>query len=87
MKSQGYGNVTYERRIIELNLYIILEVMEQQNVTRTELAEAIGISTYTLRTRFKKETSFTIDEVIAIKKKLNLSIETINDIFFKKEVA
>ena len=87
MKSQGYGNVTYERRIIKLNLYIILEVMEEQNVTRTELAEAIGISTYTLRTRFKKETSFTIDEVIAIQKKLNLSIETINDIFFKKEVA
>lgn len=70
-----------------MNLYIILEQMEQQNVTRTELAEAIGISTYTLRTRFKKETSFTIDEVIAIQKKLNLSIETINDIFFKKEVA
>jgi len=87
MKSQGCENVTLERRINKLKLYIILEEMEQQNVTRTELAEAIGISTYTLRTRFKKETSFTVDEVIAIQKKLNLSIETINDIFFKKEVA
>ena len=87
MKSQGCENATSERRINKLKLYIILEEMEQQNVTRTELAEAIGISTYTLRTRFKKETSFTVDEVIAIQKKLNLSIETINDIFFKKEVA
>ncbi len=61
--------------------------MEQQGITRTELAEAIGISTYTLRTRFKKETTFTIDEVEAIKEKLDLSIEQVIDIFFKKEVA
>ena len=70
-----------------MNLYIILEEMEQQKVTKTELAKAMGISTYTLRTRFRKETSFTVDEINVIKKKLNLSIETINDIFFKEEVA
>ena len=61
--------------------------MEQRGITRTELAEAIGISTYTLRTRFKKETAFTIYEVEAIKEKLDLSIEQVIDIFFKKEVA
>jgi len=66
-----------------LKLYIILEIMEQQRVTRTELADAIGISTYTLRTRFKKETAFTIDEVKIIKEKLNLSIDQLVDIFFK----
>ena len=66
-----------------MKLYIILEIMEQQRVTRTELADAIGISTYTLRTRFKKETAFTIDEVKIIKEKLNLSIDQLVDIFFK----
>ncbi len=67
-----------------MNLYIILEAMEQQKITRSELAKAIGISTYTLRTRFKKETSFTIDEIKIIKEKLSLSIEQLVDIFFKK---
>lgn len=66
-----------------MSLYIILEAMEQQGITRTELAEAIGISTYTLRTRLKKETSFTIDEIKVIKEKLNLSSEQLIDIFFK----
>lgn len=66
-----------------MNLYIILEIMEQQRVTRSELAKTIGISTYTLRTRFKKETSFTVDEINAIKEKLNLSTEQLIDIFFK----
>lgn len=66
-----------------MKLYIILELMEQQRVTRNELAKAIGISTYTLRTRFKKETSFTIDEINIIKEKLNLSTEQLIDIFFK----
>ena len=67
-----------------MNLYIILEAMEQQGITRTELAESIGISTYTLRTRFKKETSFTIDEIKIIQRKLNLSIDQLIDIFFKE---
>ena len=70
-----------------MNLYIILEKMEQQGITRTELAKTIGISAYTLRTRFKKETSFTIDEIKIIKEKLNLSTEQLIDIFFEKEVA
>lgn len=70
-----------------MKLYIILEIMEQQRLTRTELAKAMGISTYTLRTRFKKETSFTLDEIEVIKEKLNLSIEQLIDIFFKNEVA
>lgn len=67
-----------------MNLYILLEVMEQQKITKTELSKAIGISPYTLRTRFKKITSFTIDEVKVIKEKLNLTNEEINDIFFKE---
>ena len=57
--------------------------MEQQRITRSELAKAIGVSTYTLRTRFKKETAFTIDEIKIIKEKLNLSSEQLIDIFFK----
>jgi len=67
-----------------LKLYIILEIMEQKKITRNELAKAIGISAYTLRTRFKKETSFTLDEINVIKEKLDLSIEQLIDIFFKK---
>lgn len=70
-----------------MNLYIILEKMDEKGITRTELAESIGISTYTLRTRFKKETSFTIDEIKIIKEKLNLSVKQIVDIFFTSEVA
>jgi len=58
--------------------------MEQKKITRNELAKAIGISAYTLRTRFKKETSFTLDEINVIKEKLDLSIEQLIDIFFKK---
>lgn len=67
-----------------MNLYILLEIMDQQNITKTELSKTIGISPYTLRTRFKKETSFTIDEIKVIKEKLNLSNEEINNIFFKE---
>lgn len=67
-----------------MKLYIILEIMEQKKITRSELAKAIGISTYTLRTRFKKETPFTLDEINVIKEKLDLSIEQLIDIFFKK---
>lgn len=67
-----------------MKLYIILEIMEQKKITRNELAKAIGISAYTLRTRFKKETSFTLDEINVIKEKLDLSIEQLIDIFFKK---
>lgn len=70
-----------------MNLYILLEIMEQQEVSKTELANAINISPYTLRTRFRKKSSFTVDEVNAIKEKLNLSTEQLIDIFFKNEVA
>ncbi len=70
-----------------MNLYILLEIMEQRNVTKTELAKTINISPYTLRTRFRKKTSFTIDEINSIKEKLNLSNEQLLDIFFRDKVA
>lgn len=70
-----------------MNLYIILEMMEKKGITKTELAESLGISSYTLRTRFRKKTSFTIDEIKTIKELLDLSIEQINKIFFDKEVV
>lgn len=70
-----------------MKLYIILELMDKEGITRQNLADALGISPYTLRTRFRKETSFTVPEVKIIKKLLGLTIEQVDYIFFNNEVA
>ncbi len=66
-----------------MNIYKLLEVLEEKNIKRSQLAKVLGVSETTLRTRFKKKTCFTLDEVYLIKDFLELSKEEMIDIFFK----
>ncbi len=55
--------------------------------TLTTISDEIGVSTPTLRKRLSGETEFNVNEILNLKKSLNLDKEEILDIFFDEDVS
>jgi len=66
----------------KLKVYLLLDIMENKNVSRSDLAKKLGISYNSLVLRLKKRIPFKVPEVNIIKNYLDLTEEQILDIFF-----
>lgn len=59
----------------------------RNNMTTEELSDEIGIDRSTLYRRFHNPDSFTLEEIINIKKVLKLDNKRTAEIFFNKKVS
>lgn len=61
---------------------LLMSKLVAKDMTISDLADAIGIHAVTLRRKINNHRQFTIDEVNAIRKALNLTWQDVVDIFF-----
>lgn len=64
----------------------VKEIMKNKNITVQELSEKIGINKKCLEKKLEGKEEFYLDEMIKIKKILNLNLEESDYLFFKKEM-
>ena len=68
---------------MKFNYSKLLGRMKECGFTQAQLAEAIGISEYTLNTKLKNKFSFKQDEIIAICKAMNIPVSEISEFFYE----
>ena len=72
-----------------MNVDKLTKVMKKNRDNQKELANAVGLSTQRLSEKIhnRRNASFTQPEIVAIKKRYNLSKEEVMAIFFENDVS
>lgn len=67
---------------MKFNYSKLLGRMKEYGFTQAQLAEAVGISRYTLNSKLNNKFSFSQDEILAICKVLNIPVSEIGTFFY-----
>lgn len=70
-----------------MNTNKLLSIMTLHGDTQGDLAEAIGVSRNRLSLKIHNKASFTQPEIVAIKKRYDLTCEQLDEIFFSSDVS
>lgn len=66
-----------------MNSQLLKSHIIKNDGTQKQLAEAIGLASSTLNAKIKGHREFTVNEVIAISQRYNLTNKEMHEIFFK----